>query len=425
MQLTKKTNFTLKNLKYLSIKYPHYCVFISLGLLLRILWAVAVPVIPVSDSHAYDVFAQNLATGAGYGWNSESLTAYWAPGTSFIYALLYYIFGHSYLPIICLNLFLSALLIWGSMSLAETWFNRRVSQITGLLLACWPVLIQFTTILASEILFTVLIVVALVVWQNEENTLRSRAIWVGILLGAASYVRPTALLIPFLLFFFRCFSTREIFKTMTATLVMLILMAVLIAPWSYRNTQVFDQFVTISTNSGANFWMGNNPDSTGGYMSLPPEVKGMNEAKRNDYLKSLAKQHIKDNPALFIKRCFIRLFETHNRQSIGVAWNAKGLKERYGEWILFPIKFLNQIYWIPVILLALTGVFTLLKSHGWQLAISHPAIVMWEYYAAVHAVIVSQDRYHFPSIPLIAILAAFCLTQLIDRKTKKQKIKHE
>lgn len=146
---------------------------ILVALFLRLLWAIAVPVIPLSDGNAYDTFAQNLANGNGYGWGINDLTAYWPPGTSFIYAIFYKIFGHTYWPIILFNLLLAAATIWVSMYLAEKWFSRRIAILTGLILAFWPAQIQFTTVLSSELLFTALVMVALWVWLEEKLTLRS------------------------------------------------------------------------------------------------------------------------------------------------------------------------------------------------------------------------------------------------------------
>ncbi|MEQ9370572.1 MAG: glycosyltransferase family 39 protein [Coleofasciculus chthonoplastes F3-SA18-01] len=419
--MAKITAFTGK-LKELSKNHQPDLGIILIALGLRILWAIAVPVIPVSDSNAYDTFALNLATGQGYGWKSGDPTAYWPPGTSFVYALFYWLFGHSYLPIIVFNLLLTAVIIWVSMRLAETWFNRRIAIVTGIILALWPSQIQFTTVLASELLFTALVLVGLWLWFNERFTLRSRALGVAVVLAAASYVRPTALLIPILLLFVRAVRTREIFKNLTATLVMFVVMALLIAPWSIRNTQVFGQFTTISTNSGANLWMGNNPKSTGGYMPLPPDVKEMNEAQRDDYLKSVAVAHIKEKPFLFIRRSLVRLVQTHARESIGVAWNEKGLVKRYGTGVLLPLKIINQLYWLAALGLGLIGIVLLGKQQGWVMMISHPTVLLWGYFAAVHAVIVAQDRYHFPSIPMIAILAALTLVSLLKVRQKSQKV---
>src|SRR5919199_2860491 len=236
LRRTKNSNTFLLSIHRMFRHYKPYLWIMLITLLLRVLWAVAVPVIPLSDSNAYDTFAQNLANGQGYGWNSQSPTAYWPVGTSFIYSLFYRVFGHTYLPIVIFNLVLAVVITGLAMHLAETWFNRRVALLTGLLLTLWPSQIQFTTVLASELPFTALVLVAVVVWLNKRTNLWLRSMFAGVALAAASYVRPTALLIPILLLLFRWISTREILKTLKATLVMFAVMALLIAPWSIRNT---------------------------------------------------------------------------------------------------------------------------------------------------------------------------------------------
>jgi 4-amino-4-deoxy-L-arabinose transferase-like glycosyltransferase len=380
-----------------------------LGGLLRVLWAIAVPVMPVSDSFAYDTFARNLANCHNYGWTCNEPSAFWPVGTSFIYSLFYSVFGHSYIPIVVLNILLGVLSIGLTMHLAKTWFGPRVAAISGLLLALWPSQIQFTTVLASEQLFTALTLAALVFWDSEALNLWLRSGIVGAVLAAASYVRPTASLIPAVFLFSRYWKTREIRRSLLATLVTFAVIAGLAAPWSIRNTQVFGQFVTFSTNGGANLWMGNNPASNGGYMDLPPEVANMNEAQRDKYLKSLAIAHIKENPWLFVARAAQRTLDTHSRESIGVVWNEAGLTTRYGHWILLPLKIVNQLYWLAMLGLGLLGLGLLGYQSGWLTILTHPVVLMWGYFTVIHAVIVAQDRYHFPSIPMIAVLAALTL----------------
>lgn len=408
-------------------KNQSYYVWITvLGILLRVVWSLSVPVIPTSDSNAYDTFAQNIVNCQTYGWECNSPTAFWPVGTSFTYSVLYYIFGHQYLPIIILNLLLACVTIVLSIYLAEQWFGRRVGAITGLLLAIWPSQIQFTTVLASEQLFTALSVAALFLWSYDRINLWLRAVIVGIVLAATTYVRPTAILIPALLLFLRYVSTREIVKSVTATLIVFAMMAMLIAPWTIRNAQVFGQFVLVSTNGGSNLWMGNNPASTGQYMELPPETQEMNEAERDKYLKSIAVAHIKEKPLLFATRVLQRTIDTHSRESIGVAWNEEGLMSRYGKWAIALLKIINQLYWMSVLGLALVGIILLGIEHGWIAMLTHPTVLFWGYFTAIHAVIVAQDRYHFPSIPMIAVLAAFTLIYLLDLTLKsRQKAKEK
>jgi len=55
------------------------------------------------------------------------------------------------------------------------------------------------------------------------------------------------------------------------------------------------------------------------------------------------------------------------------------------------------------------GGFSLIAKTGWR-ALYCPALMAWGYFAFVHAVTVGADRYHFPSIPFIAMLAGCALT---------------
>ena len=47
-----------------------------------------------------------------------------------------------------------------------------------------------------------------------------------------------------------------------------------------------------------------------------------------------------------------------------------------------------------------------------------PAIVLWTYFAVLHAIIVAGDRYHYPSVPPIAALAGLALATWTEHRTK-------
>jgi 4-amino-4-deoxy-L-arabinose transferase-like glycosyltransferase len=403
------------NLFKLMENRRYYYWILLLALVPRILWSVAVPVIPLADSYAYDVFAQNLVNCQNYGWTCHEPSAYWPVGTSFIYSLFYQVFGHSYGPIVIFHILVALVTIGLTMVLADRWFGRQVAALAGVFMAIWPSQVQMTTILASEPIFNALVVVVLVIWLNNNWNLLARGAIGGVLLAGTCYVRPTALLIPILLLFSSYIDTRQIKRSLVSTGIMLTLMGILIAPWSLRNYNAFGEFVLISTNGGSNFWMGNNPESTGAAMLLPSDTNDMNEAERDRYLNEKAKAYIKEKPILFVRNFFRRIFDTHSRESISVVWNEDGLISRYGKSIIMPLKLLNLIYWVFMLALGLLGIFLLVAQSGFLSTIAHPPVLFWFYYVIVHGITVSQDRYHFPSIPMIAILAAFATFFLIKK----------
>jgi hypothetical protein len=383
---------------------------VLLGVAVRVAWALLVPVRPLSDGNAYDTLARNLALGNGYCWEPGRLTAYWPVGTSFLYSVLYRLFGFGYTPIVILNTVLSAAAIALTMGLAGRWFGPAVARVAGILLALWPSQIQFTTVLASELPFAVALLGALWVCGGEGSGVARRSVLAGALLAGASYIRPTALLLP-VVFAALHPPGRRFSQRLWGVAGMLATMAVLIVPWAVRSWQVFGRPVIISTNGGANTWMGNNPDTTGGYMAVPEAAPGVNEADRDRQLRDEAVRHITEYPGRFLVRTLTKLVVLHDRETIGIAWNLEGLRSRFSPAVIVALKVVSTVYWWAVLAAAGVGVaFLLRRRGGWALV--HPAVVLWAYFAVLHAVTVIQDRYHFPSIPFVAVLAALPLARL-------------
>jgi hypothetical protein len=385
-----------------------WAVLLGAALLLRAGWAVIVPVAPVSDGHAYDVLARTLALHGVYGWEPGSPTAYWPVGTSFLYSLAYRAFGLEYRPIAALNVALGVAVVALTTAVARRWVGTRAAVAAGWLVAVWPSLVEFTTVLASELPFLVLVLAALAVWPRGESRGGARAIATGVLLAGASYVRPTALLLPAVLALLAVAREREpVASVALRTAVVVAVMATCLAPWSIRNTRLFGRFVIVSTNAGTNTWMGNNPETTGAYM--PEPELALNEAERDAYLGAEARRHILAAPGAFAARSAGKLVALHARESIGVTWNGRGLAERFGPAAIAALKLAGNAFWWGALASALAGAVGLALHRRWT-ALLAPAVI-WGYFAALHAVTVIQDRYHFPSIPFIAALAGVAIVE--------------
>jgi len=388
------------------------------ALLLRVIWAIAIPVAPVSDSHAYDVFAQNIASGEGFCWKPGEYTAYWAVGTSAIYALLYSVFGHSYLPIVILNVLVGMAALVLAMSLARRWLGEIPAVLTGWILALWPLLIEYTTVLASELLFNLCVLAALWLASMPRWKLVPRAVATGVALAAASYIRPVALLIAPLAYLREAIIQKRLLKAIIACGITSLLMVALILPWSLRNLHVFNHFVLVSTNAGANFWMGNNPQTTGGYMELPKlDIK--NEAELDHELNRQAWEYIRQDPKAFVFRSIRKAVVLYDRESIGVSWNEQGIEQRYGHSLLLPLKLWSSGYWYLVLASAVMGTLFLLRYRYWLDVVTLPPLVLWLYFTAIHGITVTGDRYHIPTIPFLAMLAAYGINAAIQSLHKR------
>lgn len=391
-----------------------YAKVLALALLVRVAWAIMVPVVPISDCSAYDTFARNLAAGECYGFRPGAPSAFWPVGTGFMYSLVYRAFHpdtSGYAAVVILNTIIGLANVGLTMALARRWFGRPVAVLAGVMLAVWPVHVQFTTVIASEAAFTALCLAGILLWPPPGARGRRLVLLLacsGVAFGLATYVRPTALLLPPLLAGVQLLRDRRVVAAALRTAGVLLVMAALIAPWSARNTRLFGQFVMVSCNGGSNFWMGNNPGSTGITMDIPARPEGLNEAQWDQELGRRARAYVAENPAAFVKRTALKAVQLHERETIGIAWNP-GLAERLPGRAVMAMKWASQAFWVAVLLAGACGTVMLARSRGFWFALTHPAVAVWAYITAVHAVIVVQDRYHFPATPMIGALAALAL----------------
>ncbi|TVS10677.1 MAG: glycosyl transferase family 39 [Gammaproteobacteria bacterium] len=391
-----------------------------LAAVLRVVWALLVPVIPVSDSAAYEIFAWSLASGQGYAYADGTLTAYWAPGAAFVYGAFFWLFGETYLPIVIFQLLVGVWVVYLGYRLAGLVLSRNASLLCALFLAVWPVLIQFTTVLASELLFLVPVLLAtILVFERKTSGLGDWLLF-GLLVGVAAYIRPTALPLLLVLPVMAAFRYRNVRALPGWLVVGSVACALIVAPWSIRNTQLFGEFTTISTNFGPNLWMGNNPESRGVYQPLAiPDGGFEHEKQREDYFRSLAVTFIKENPGEFLRLGVLRARATFDRETIGVAWNVEGLQQRFGESqvVLVGLKLVSSGWWYLMLGLAVVGtVFLVMRER--MMLLTNPLFMLAGFFAAFPVIMVGQDRYHMAMIPMLAALAAYGCVQLSMRFRK-------
>ncbi|MGY6635384.1 MAG: ArnT family glycosyltransferase [Alkalilacustris sp.] len=391
------------------------------GMALRLLWALVFPVNPISDSFAYHTYATNLVQHGVHGLAPEHPGAYWPVGTSAIVAATYLILGETFAGVVATNLLAGFVTLVLVHRLGTVYFGPAAGFWATVVVAFWPNLIMFTSILSSELYFIALSLVGLYFWQRAEVGVGRRGRWgnvvlCGLAFGAACYVRPIALLMPAALALVPLAQGFWPFLRAAAhaAVVTVIVLAVL-SPWTYRNYLVFGEPVLVSTNFGANLWMGNNPESTGEYMPLPRWTRGMSETERARALGDIAKAYIREDPLRFARNVAVRAVRLHDRETIGVHWNLAAIQERLGRAGDVGGRLLATGYWYLVLLGGLAGTWVLGRRRIWDAAFN-PAFAIWSYVTLLHAIVVIQDRYHMPSSPYIAMLAGVAIAALLQRR---------
>lgn len=387
---------------------------LGLALALRLVWAALIAVDPVSDQVAYDTFARTLLSSGTHGWSPSAPTAYWAAGTSFLYAGAYWALGAGGPAVVAVNLLMTAIIVLAGHRLASLWFGARAGIAAALLLALWPTLIFFTTTINSELPFIALCLAGLCLWDGQ---VRSRLAWplAGVIWAGALMVRPVILLLPVGLALVRLLRQgRHGWPGLPQALLLVLILLAVTQPWANRNHRELGSPARVSTNFGPNLWMGNNPDSGGGYMELPADVHRLTEAERDRVLKERALAHMRSAPLATLRHTAQKFVKLHGRETIGVAWNEAGIRATLGSAALTPLKLLATAYWFMLMGAALAGFVMLCFRDGPWRALWHPAVACWGYFSLLHAIVVVEDRYHLPGGVFLALLAA-CFFEALFR----------
>lgn len=374
------------------------------ALLMRTLWAALVPVDPVSDSAMYDTFARRLASGLGYSYPDGSATAYWPVGPSAIYAFFYWTFGSTPIVIACANVAFGTALAWVVYLLTRRMFGGEAALWSGMIIAFWPLLIEFTTVLSSELPSALLIGLALLLWKPTGRPKDNVGFALAVV--AASFMRPTALPLLALMPVAALNGHRKWRLALDQLAVIVCVSALVIAPWVVRNVKVTGAPVLISSNFGVNLWMGNNASSNGGYMRVPDQLERLKpEQVRDRVMKEQALRFIIDNPVQYARLCLQRIWMTFSRETIGVAWNERVLPQPLIPWL----KIVSTGYWMAMFSAGLLGLYAFVRQGSRNLL--EPAVLTPAVLILPAIVVVGQDRYHFALIPFVAIFAGFLFSR--------------
>jgi hypothetical protein len=390
--------------------------------LIRLLWLMLIPIVPVSDSAMYNEFAQSLISGNGYAYADGRLTAYWPVGTSALYAAIYTILPNNFLSIGVFNLIVGTLVVFLSWKVCRFYFDQTVAKLTAILMALWPLLVQSTTVLGSELIFIFMLLLSFLVWNLTSLNNVIRGLIFGLLIGLTCYIRPTVLPLIFILPILSIIRTKSFRSNLVVIPISLLMVVIITSPWSYRNTELNNQFTFLSTNFGPNLWMGNNENSVGAYM-LPPNEGFSTEKERDDFLRGEAIEFIRNNPGKYFELMWKRAVVTFSRETIGVHWNQVGVEKRFGNNAITYMKYVSSLFWLTIFFLAVLGALFHLWKNPAKNIFSEPLIVS-AFFAVIPILTVGQDRYHMAIIPFVAFYAASILNVLCKRYKSWLKVIH-
>lgn len=421
--------------------------------LLRLAWVVTVPTAPVSDYVAYDRFAWHVATGQGYSSGANPSSDY-APGYTLFLAGIYWLFGWSHLAAKLANVLAGALVVALAHRCGRLLWGGRAGLAAAWVVACFPSLVLYAGLLASENLYVPLLLGALCLMLSGRGW-RAAALC-GALLAYGVLTRPVSEALPLLapaLPWLRGWPWR---RALRFAAVCWLCVALVLAPWVVRNARIYHTFVLVTTTLGGNLfdgepaardevrtafaredlptddrWMAR--DAIEG-VPAPPDV-----ALREDRLATaVVLRWDREHPVLFVGHSLRRLAQIYllglDTSALHAVWDWRaaevlGLsaptppdpsqaRERPpappSPAAVLVLGGLAATYYLAVLLLAAAGAARA-AWRCWAARRCSPALaplLVIGYFALVHAVVQGADNYHVPTLPLLALYAAVALPRL-------------
>jgi 4-amino-4-deoxy-L-arabinose transferase-like glycosyltransferase len=362
------------------------------------------------DEREYLLLARNVAEGRGFVHLQPDGTP--APGEHFGRAPVYPVLLTAVIRVTgapptadvqllrairIVQAVLGGVLVWLVAWLAGRAAGPEAARAGGWLAAVYPPLVWTPAYVWSETLFSVLALATAAVLTLERR--RS-----GLYLAAGALAGLAVLTRPAMLFFLPLAAlwlawTRE----WRGAVLLSLACALVIMPWTIRNTREYGRFVLVASEGGITFWTGNHPSAVGeGDLAANPQLKRENVALRARHA-GLTPEELE--PIYYREaRRFIR------RQP--VAW--AGLMARKAFYAIVPIgpsyRLHSALYfgasvvsYLAVLPFALMGVARLARAGRLPV----PLLLLAASSLLVCLVFFPQERFRIPVVdPTLLVMAA-------------------
>lgn len=326
--------------------------------------------------------------------------------------------------------------IFGAMTsvlvflLASRLLDRRARFAAGALHAVFPSQVFYTGTILSEAEFTLLLVASLLIlcWKpwSRDGMPYPQLFAAGLMLSAATMTRGITLVFPFVLLGIWFFYLHSRKRALLQALVVFAGIAVLIVPWSIRNSIQFGTLVGPSTNLGDDLCIGNFDGSDGrftisgkcfeGTEGMAPEEL---EIHRNREGLRIAVEDLASDPlripGLVARKAYWLLYKDDDGlwavESYGNDWFISHPRR---EILSFAA---NSIYYA-------TMAITLLGMAAFALARDIRRLLMvltTLYILAVPLAFFGDPRFHFPAMPFAIVIAAATVVMLWDARWRRLK----
>ncbi len=387
--------------------------------------------------YKYPYFAQIIAQGGDPGERILDLS----PLYLYLHVIFYKLYGPNWEVLAIFQIFLGSLSCLLVFFIGEKIFGRTTGLIAALILIFYANLTLLELTLEPEALAIFLnSLIVFFLLQIKEETSSGRASWkwmvAGFLIGLAIITKPNGLLIlPLAIIFNWLFSPSPYFK-LKSTLLMLLGVAVILGPITFRNYYKFNDFILVTADSGKVFFHGNGPGATGMERADLPQQGFVEETQEEpDYAHALFRKVARNLSGQNLKPSECSRFWWNQ----ALAYMKKNPQEAlllelkkavffFGNYEIHDIDSVYNYYrkirswpFLPF------GVISSLSILGmWLARPKFRKTFLFYGMAAVYLLTVliffAASRYRLPAVPFLSLFAAYAVTSFISWG-KEKKIK--
>jgi len=339
------------------------------------------------------------------GWPGP--TVFVMPGYPALLALVFFINGStSWLAARLMQVAVSMAALWLAVKLGDRLGGRWVGLLTGLMLAVYPPNLTTPAFLMTEMVFTFSLLLTLYCFTLAAETGQTKwYVLTGVALALGTYFRPTGGPLPAV--FFVCLLLRQGYdwkRVIYVVGVMGVILVLLLTPWIVRNHVHYKEFIPFTVAGG-------NPFLRGTYINGEIIIPKNDKSKRFPWVKD---NHILSDRAQmeFAKK---RLAEGFRKDFWGyLRWYTIGKfadywsePYYYRELSYLPAKPV-QLFHNALLLTGAGGLILGLMRRKWA---ALTIVLVSGYFTFMHMIYLTGPRYGYPTMQLLAVLAAYGLIE--------------
>jgi 4-amino-4-deoxy-L-arabinose transferase-like glycosyltransferase len=289
------------------------------------------------------------------------------------------------------------------------WFGRELAgNAVGLIAASYtaisPTMALFSVLFLSETAFAVAVIACLIATarlvrppngQTQPSNPIGIAVVTGALMGVATYMRPTWILVgPGICLLYLLFAKSPVRQRWIVSAALMVGLGASLAPWTIRNAYVTGHLIPTTLWVGPSLYDGLNPEAMGDsnmdFFDREQLLKQMSEYEMDREYRRRAWKFVAEHPMRTIWLAMIK----QSRY-----WSPNPGAAQFSN---FWFQTVGWMAFLPLALFALVGAWY--GRHDMWLMVLTAAPIF--YFAAIHLLFVGSLRYRMPAEYPLAVLAA-------------------